>query len=194
MTSITYQFIGDEFERAIVPQDQTQANSMHPKVEILYRGCHRLLFVNGHRIDKVLKIDTPRDQGGLAGVVNLSFVASEIVEREVSRERFDELKKSKAPIEPVIHQGEGIILVQQAKIRAPLRGYKFFELAGGKLSEVQYVLGLDADGLTIWVDAEQHGLAECGMCDWGVPVAPIKFKEVVHLDGPKQVVCYGRES
>lgn len=58
------------------------------KVEIIHDGGRRMLFIDGKRIDKVLTIETPRDKDSIAGMVKVSFVASEIVEREVSREQF----------------------------------------------------------------------------------------------------------
>lgn len=67
------------------------AKSEGQKVEILFNGCRRVVLVDGHRIQKALTIETPRDQGSLAGVVKVSFLASEIVEREVSQEQFDAL-------------------------------------------------------------------------------------------------------
>lgn len=65
----------------------------NPKVEILFYGGRRLVFVNGRQMRQVLSIETPRSEDEVAGIVELRFIASEIVEREISREQFDALMK-----------------------------------------------------------------------------------------------------
>jgi hypothetical protein len=78
---------------AVVPNaDKDQATRQ--KVEILFNGVRRLVFVNGRQVRQVLSIETPRSVDEMAGIVELKFIASEIVEREISREQFDALMKS----------------------------------------------------------------------------------------------------
>lgn len=88
---VVYRRLEDDVERVIPvrPADPTEAQG--PKVEILFNGCRRVILVNGHRIPKVLEIETPRHRGSIAGTVKVSLMASEIVERGVSREEFDAL-------------------------------------------------------------------------------------------------------
>lgn len=76
---------------AIVPKSaigKTKASELLSKVEIVNDGLHRLCFVNGHQVGQVLKLETPRARDMLAGVVEISFLASEIVERQVSSDEF----------------------------------------------------------------------------------------------------------
>ncbi|MFG0787935.1 hypothetical protein [Delftia tsuruhatensis] len=82
----------DDVERIIPTQAKAQAHDSAQRVEILHDGVRRLIFVNGHPIGQVLRLETPRGVGQLAGVVELSFVAAEIVERKVSRDEFNALK------------------------------------------------------------------------------------------------------
>lgn len=89
---VVYRHLEDSMERMIPARPHVLAPDLGQKVEILHDGVHRLIFVNGHPIGQVLKLETPRDVGALAGVVNLSFVAAEIVERKVSRDEFNALK------------------------------------------------------------------------------------------------------
>ncbi len=89
---VVYRHVEDDVERIIPTQARVQARDLGQKVEILHDGVHRLIFVNGHPIGQVLKLETPRDGGKLAGIVELSFVAAEIVERRVSRDEFNALK------------------------------------------------------------------------------------------------------
>lgn len=72
----------------VMPAPAPTVTPAAQKVEIAHDGGRRLLFIDGKRIDKVLTIETPRDKDSIAGMVKVSFVASEIVEREVSREQF----------------------------------------------------------------------------------------------------------
>jgi tape measure domain-containing protein len=79
---------------AIVPQfasGKTKASELFSKVEIVNDGLRRLCFVNGRQIGQVLKLETPRARDMLAGVVEISFLASEIVERQVSSDEFKAL-------------------------------------------------------------------------------------------------------
>lgn len=89
---VVYRHLEDDVDRIIPTQARAQARDLGQKVEILHDGVHRLIFVNGHPIGQVLKLETPRSGGMLAGVVDLSFVAAEIVERKVSRDEFNALK------------------------------------------------------------------------------------------------------
>lgn len=89
---VVYRRIEDDVERIIPTQAKAQAHDSAQKVEILHDGVHRLLFVNGHPIGQLLKLETPRGVGMLAGVLDISFVASEIVERKVSRDEFAAVK------------------------------------------------------------------------------------------------------
>ncbi|WP_416820252.1 hypothetical protein [Delftia tsuruhatensis] len=89
---VVYRHLEDSVERMIQAQPQALAPDLGQKVEILHDGVRRLIFVNGHPIGQVLKLETPRGIGQLAGVVDLSFVAAEIVERRVSRDEFNALK------------------------------------------------------------------------------------------------------
>lgn len=76
---------------AIVPKSaagKTKASELLSTVEIVNDGVHRLCFVNGRQIGQVLKLETPRARDMLAGVVEISFLASEIVERQVSSDEF----------------------------------------------------------------------------------------------------------
>lgn len=66
-----------------------------PKVEIMFNGFRRILVVDGREISRVLTLETPRGRGPLAGLVQVGFLASEIVEREVSEEQFDALLRQK---------------------------------------------------------------------------------------------------
>lgn len=87
-----FRFLESDVER-VIPAGRAMAAHCQPsEVEIVNDGCHRLVFVNGHPIGQVLKIDTPREVQGLAGVVELRFVADRIVERKVSREEFVAMK------------------------------------------------------------------------------------------------------
>lgn len=79
---------------AIVPKSaagKTNASELFSKVEIVNDGLRRLCFVNGRQIGQVLKLETPRARDMLAGVVEISFLASEIVERQVSSDEFKAL-------------------------------------------------------------------------------------------------------
>lgn len=79
---------------AIVPKSaigKAKASELLSKVEIVNDGVHRLCFVNGRQIGQVLKLETPRARDMLAGVVEISFLASEIVERQVSSDEFKAL-------------------------------------------------------------------------------------------------------
>lgn len=72
------------------------------KVQIISNGFHRLIFINGHRLAEVLEFDTPRVLGEAAGQVAVTFLATEIVERTVSREEWDRLSATvtSAPFTP----------------------------------------------------------------------------------------------
>ncbi|MFC4924577.1 hypothetical protein [Delftia deserti] len=89
---VVYRHLEDSMERIIPAQPHVLAPDLGQKVEILHDGVRRLLFVNGHLIGQLLKLETPRGVGMLAGVLDISFVASEIVERKVSRDEFNALK------------------------------------------------------------------------------------------------------
>ncbi len=89
---VVYRHMEDDVERIIPTRPHVLAPDLGQRVEILHDGVHRLIFVNGHPIGQVLKLETPRDVLALAGVVDLRFVASEIVERKVSRDEFNALK------------------------------------------------------------------------------------------------------
>nr|WP_180317988.1 hypothetical protein [Delftia acidovorans] len=89
---VAYRHLEDDVERIIPARPHVLEPDLGQKVEILHDGVHRLIFVNGHPIGQVLKLETPRNGGMLAGIVDLSFVASEIVERKVSRDEFNALK------------------------------------------------------------------------------------------------------
>jgi tape measure domain-containing protein len=81
-------------DEAIVPKSaagKTNASELFSKVEIVNDGLRRLCFVNGRQIGQVLKLETPRARDMLAGVVEISFLASEIVERQVSSDEFKAL-------------------------------------------------------------------------------------------------------
>lgn len=80
------------FGEAIAPK-VVQDQATRGKVEILFHGGRRLVFVNGRQVRQVLSIETPRSLDEVAGIVELRFIASEIVEREISREQFDALMK-----------------------------------------------------------------------------------------------------
>ncbi len=89
---VVYRRLEDSTERILPKKPQVLAPDLGQKVEILHDGVRRLIFVNGHPIGQVLRLETPRGVGQLAGVVELSFVATEIVERKVSRDEFNALK------------------------------------------------------------------------------------------------------
>lgn len=89
---VVYRHLEDDVERIIPARPHVLAPDLGQRVEILHDGVHRLIFVNGQPIGQVLKLETPRGIGQLAGVVDLSFVAAEIVERRVSRDEFNALK------------------------------------------------------------------------------------------------------
>ena len=78
---------------AVVPKAEKDL-ATRQKVEILFNGVRRLVFVNGRQVRQVLSIETPRSVDEMAGIVELKFIASEIVEREISQEQFDALMKS----------------------------------------------------------------------------------------------------
>lgn len=89
---VVFRHLEDSTERNIPTQPHVLEPDLGQKVEILHDGVRRLIFVNGHPIGQVLALETPRGIGQLAGVVDLSFVAAEIVERKVSRDEFNALK------------------------------------------------------------------------------------------------------
>ena len=93
--SVTAHLLSEDVER-VIPAPAPAAAPAAQKVEIVHDGGRRLLFIDGKRIDKVLTIETPRDKDSIAGMVKVSFVASEIVEREVSREQFAALLRGEA--------------------------------------------------------------------------------------------------
>ena len=93
---VVYRHLEDGVDRIIPARPHVLAPDLGQRVEILHDGVHRLIFVNGHPIGQVLKLETPRDVLALAGVVDLRFVASEIVERKVSRDEFNALKSEGA--------------------------------------------------------------------------------------------------
>lgn len=86
-----FRFSGEDVERVLSETRLAPMEAKGAKVEILFNGCRRVILVNGHRIPKVLDIETPRHRGSIAGTVKVSLMASEIVERGVSREEFDAL-------------------------------------------------------------------------------------------------------
>lgn len=89
---VAYRFLESDVERTIPAGRMMAAHCQAPEVEIVNDGCHRLVFVNGHAIGQVLKIDTPRELQGLTGVVELRFIADRITERKVNCEEFVALK------------------------------------------------------------------------------------------------------
>lgn len=89
---VVYRHVEDDVERIIPTQAKAQAHDSAQRMEILHDGVRRLIFVNGHPIGQVLKLETPRGVGQLVGVVDLSFGAAEIVGRRVSRDEFNALK------------------------------------------------------------------------------------------------------
>ncbi|RYF76811.1 MAG: hypothetical protein EOO22_00795 [Comamonadaceae bacterium] len=67
------------------------APSKAPEVEIISNGVSRLVYVNRHRIDKVLDIDTNAGLGDLNPRVALTLHARSITQRLVSGEEWKRL-------------------------------------------------------------------------------------------------------
>lgn len=194
MTGITFHFLGDDFEREVPNTPVAAQETPAPKVEILHSGTRRLLFVNGVAVRQVLSVDTPRDQGGLAGVVNLSFVASEIVERKVSRESFEKLRHCATlpQILQGLHPGEAIIPLMPRALEK-YSGYTVYETLGpgsGRV-EMRAVVGFESGKGMVWVDAEAHGFKGADYGEWGVPIAPIQYDKIMVAHGQKCVLCMG---
>ncbi len=63
-------------------------------VEIVTSGFHSLVFVNGRRIGDVLEIELPVGSDHVGPQIGLKFLASQIVQRSVTKKEFDQLKGS----------------------------------------------------------------------------------------------------
>ncbi|WP_289241841.1 hypothetical protein [Delftia sp.] len=80
----------------MTPRDQIQDQG--EKVEILFCGSRAAVLINGALIGRVVSVETPR-RPPVLGLVNLSFIASEIVDREVSKEEYEAAVKGRVSIE-----------------------------------------------------------------------------------------------
>ena len=91
MSDITVRFIESDVEHVISAPPHAELARQKPKVEILTNGAQRAVFVNGHRIDYVTSIETPRDAGQVGPSIVLGLHASEVVERLVGRDEWNAL-------------------------------------------------------------------------------------------------------
>ena len=153
-------------------------------------GMRRLFFINGVQVPQVLGIETPRNHGELAGVVSISFVANEIVERHVSSAEFKKLRT--APDTTSLRPSEGDeVIVLKARSLDIYPGYRAYECSLGEGVELQAVVGYEVARGIVWVDAEAHGLKATDHGSWGVPIAPIKYQSLTVLHERRCVVCLG---